>query len=211
MQASGIQPAGPVDRIQGAARLALATGRIERRPGTGPAPPPLSEPAPPSSGARWVSCHARRPGPGLALAGPPPNVDGAQVVGEQRLAFELSPDTRSVTVHRWSASGRRRETPLRLDHLQATDAVWMTSDRYHVLLRRAHEQAWYDLYSLVSGALVGRLERPADVAVVGPRIYYSTADSDGGLVVVATETGSGRTLWRRTVVVPERELGEPIP
>jgi len=211
MQVSGMQPPGPVARAQGLVLLDLGSGRIESRPGPGPAPPPLSEPAPPSSGARWVSCHARRPGPGLVLAGPPPNVDGAQIVGEQRLAFELSPDTRSVIVRRWSASGRRRETPLRLEHGHATDAVWMTSDRRHVLLRRAYEQEWYDLYSLASGALVGSLKRPADVAVVDRRVYFTTAGDDGGLVVAATETGSGRMLWRRTLLEPEGEPGEPIP
>jgi len=47
--------------------------------------------------------------------------------------------------------------------------------------------------------------------VVGRRIYFTTTGDGGGLVLVAAETGSGRTLWRRTVLEPEGEIGEPIP
>jgi hypothetical protein len=100
---------------------------------------------------------------------------------------------------------------LRLEHGHATDAVWATIDRRHVLLRRAYAQPWYDLYSLDTGAPIGRLERPVDVAVVGPRVYWTTRKTDGGLELVATEAASGRTLWRRTVREPERHTGSPIP
>jgi len=58
---------------------------------------------------------------------------------------------------------------------------------------------------------MGRLERPVDVAVVGPRAYWTTRKIDGGLELVATESASGRTLWRRTVREPERHTGVPIP
>ncbi len=211
MQVSGIPLPGPLARTEGVARLDLGSGRIERPTGTVPAPPPLSEPLPPAPGVRWVSCHARRPGPGLVLGGPPSNVDGAQLVDGRRLAFEMSSDAQTVIVHRWSGPGGRRETSLRLEHRRATDAVWMTSDRHHVLLRRANEQGWYELYSLESGALVGSLEGPVDVAVVGGRVFFTTRGDDGRLDFVATASGSRRPLWRRTLLEPERDLGEPIP
>jgi hypothetical protein len=91
----------------------------------------------------------------------------------------------AVIAHRWSAPGGKREPPLRLEHGHATDAVWATIDRRHVLLRRAYAQPWYDLYSLDTGAPMGRLERPVDVAVVGARVYWTTRKTDGGLELVA--------------------------
>ena len=74
---------------------------------------------------------------------------------------------------------------MRLEHGHATDAVWATIDRRHVLLRRAYAQPWYDLYSLDTGAPMGRLDRPVDVAVVGARVYWTTRKTDGGLELVA--------------------------
>lgn len=147
----------------------------------------------------------------IVLGGPPANVEGALVAGSRRFVFELSPDAKTVVVHRWCAPGGRREPPLRLDHGHATDAVWATIDRRHVLLRRAHAQTWYDLYSLETGEPVTSLERPVDVAVIGPRLYRTTHKTDGGLELVATRADSGRSLWRRTVREPERRLGSPIP
>jgi len=138
-------------------------------------------------------------------------VGGALIVGDRRLAFELSQDNKVVIVHRWRVPGGGRERSLRLEHGHATDAVWVTTDRRHVLLRRADEQSWYDLYSLETGAPIGKLERPVEVAVLGPRVYWTTLEPAGNLDLVATEEGSDRVLWRRTVVKPERNLGPPIP
>ena len=205
--------AGPsiVDRVQGVARVDLDSGRVDLSPGPGPAPPPLSEAMLPAPGVRFVAVHARAPDATLMLAGPPANVAGALVVGDRRLAFELSADSRVIVVHRWSAPGGEREPPLRLDHGQATDAVWATIDRRHVLLRRAHDQRWYDLYSLETGRAILSLERPADVAVVGPRVYWTSLGTKGELVLTATAPTSGRRLWRRIVRNPDPPPGPPIP
>jgi len=211
MQAYGFRPADAVGQAQGMARIALGSGRVSLKPGAGPPPPPLSEPAPPMPGARLVAVHARAPGSRLALGGPPADVAGALIVGDLRLAFELSPDTKVVIVHRWRVPGDGRERSLRLEHGHATDAVWATTDRRHVLLRRVYEQPWYDLFSLETGAPIGSLERPVEVAVLGPRVYWTTLEPAGDLVVVASEAGSDRVLWRRTVLRPERHLEPPIP
>src|SRR6266850_1261396 len=208
---SGFVAPGVVGRIQGLAQVSLDSGRVDRRPGAVPSPPPISEPMPPMAGVHLVSVHARASDANLVLGGPPANVVGALVVGGRRIAFELSPDAKTVIVHRWSASGGARQTPLRLEHGQATDAVWATLDRRHVLLRRAYEQQSYDLYSLETGASIGRLERPVDAAVIGPRVYWTTLEPSGKLVLMATDAESGRRLWRRTVLVPDRRPAEPIP
>ncbi len=210
-QVSGFAGPSVVDRVQGVARVDLDSGRVDLTPGPGPAPPPLSEAMPPVPGVRFVAAHARAPGATLMLAGPPANVDGALVVGDRRLAFELSADARVVVVHRWSAPGGGREPPLRLDHGQATDAVWATIDRRHVLLRRANDQRWHDLYSLETGTAILSLERPADVAVVGPRVYWTSLGTKGELVLTATAPTSGRRLWRRIVRNPDPPPGPPIP
>jgi hypothetical protein len=207
----GFRLPGVVGQVQGVARIGLDSGRVDLSSGPGPAPPPLSEPVAPMPGVRLVAVHARAPDAKLVLGGPPPNIDGALIVGDRRYAFELSPDATTVVVHRWRASGSGREPPLRLMHGQATDVVWVTVDRSHVLLRRANEQRWYDLYSLETGAPIGRLEHPADVAVVGPRIYWTTLETAGELVLSATDAVSGLTLWRRTVRDPDRGPSEPIP
>jgi len=208
---SGFEGPGVVGQFQGVAQIALDSGRVDRRPGPAPSPPPISEPMPPMAGVRLVSVHARASDASLVLGGPPANVEGALIVGDLRIAFELSPDAKTVVVHRWSASGGGRQAPLRLEHGQATDAVWATLDRRHVLLRRAYEQQSYDLYSLETGASIGRLERPVDATVIGPRVYWTTPDTRGNLVLMATDAGSGRRLWRRTVLAPDRRPLEPIP
>ena len=208
---SGFQAPGVVGRVQGAGQISLDSGRVDRRPGPWPSPPPLSEPMSPVPGTRLVAVHARAPDSTLVMGGPPANVEGALVSGDRRFAFEMSGDTKAVIVHRWSAHGGGRRTTLRLEHGQATDAVWATLDRQHVLLRRAYEQQRYDLYSLETGKPAGSLERPVDAAVIGPRIYWTTIESEGALVLTATEAASGRALWRRTVLEPDRGITEPIP
>ena len=208
---SGFEAPGVVGRVQGVARISLDSGRVERLPGPLPASPLISEPMSPIAGVRLVSVHARATDASLVLGGPPANVEGALIAGDLRIAFELSPDSKTVIVHRWSASGGARQTALRLEHGQATDAVWATLDRRHVLLRRAYEQQSYDLYSLETGASIGSLERPVDAAVIGPRVYWTTLEPRGNPVLMATDAESGRRLWRRTVLVPDRRPAEPIP
>ena len=179
-----------------------------------------------------MGVHARAPGSRLALGGPPADVAGALIVGDLRLAFELSPDTKVVIVHRWRVPGDGRERSLRLEHGHATDAVWATTDRRHVLLRRVYEQPWYDLFSLETGAPIGSLERPVEVAVLGPRVYWTTLEPAGDLVVVASEAshalacrvseinvlanpGKGVTVIKLAdddkLLRPERHLEPPIP
>jgi len=210
-QVAGFPAPSVVDQVEGVALVSLDSGRVDLRSGPGPPPPLLSEPAPPMPGVRFVSVHARAADATIVLGGPPANVDHVLIVGDRRFAFELSRDTTTVIVHCWSAHGGAREAPLRLDHGQATDAVWVTLDRRHVLLRRADEQRWYDLYSLETGKSKGKLERPADVAVVGSRVYWTALDRKGRLVLVATDAESGRRLWRRTVRDAEGPLPDPIP
>ena len=210
-QAYGFRRPGVVDQVQGAVRLALGSGRVALRVGPGAAPPPISGPAPQVPGARLVSVHARRADARIVLGGPPANVDGALLDGSRRSVFELSPDSRAIIVHRFDEPGVRRLPPLRLEHGHPTDAVWATLDRRHVLLRRADEQRTHDLYSLQTGALLGTLETPVDVAVVGRRICWTTRAADGGLEFRATDAASGQTVWRRTVMEPEKDPGLPIP
>jgi hypothetical protein len=62
-----------------------------------------------------------------------------------------------------------------------------------------------------AGAPIGSLERPVEVAVLGPRVYWTTVEPAGDLVVLASERGSDRVLWRRTVLRPERHPEPPIP
>jgi hypothetical protein len=208
---SGFQAPGVVGRAEGAVQISLDSGRVDRRPGAGPSPPPIAEPMSSQPGARLVAVHARAPDATLMMGGPPANVEGALVVGERRFAFEMSRDSKVVIVDRWIAPRGGRRTQLRLDHGHATDAVWATLDRGHVLLRRAYEQQWYDLYSLETGTLKGSLERPVDVAVIGPRVYWTTLATEGALALLATDAASGRILWRRTVMEPDRRVTEPIP
>jgi len=207
----GIRPPGVDDRVEGTAWINLDSGHADPRPGPGPPAASLFDPQAALPGVRFISAHARVPDARLMLGGPPPNVDGALVVGDRRFGFEMSPDAKVVTVHRWSASGRGDDQPLRLEHGQTTDAVWVTLDRLHLLLRRATHQRWYDLYALDSGALIGAIEAPADVAVAGHRIFWTALDRKGRLVLHATETESGRIVWRRAVRDPDPLPGAPIP
>jgi len=210
-QVSGFAGPGVVDQAQGVVRVALDSGRVEVRGGAGASPPPISGPAPPIRGARLVSVHARRADATIVLGGPPPNVDGALLDGNGRAVFELSPDARTVIVHRFAGPGNRRLPATPLEHGHRTDAVWATLDRRHVLLRRADDQRWYDLYSIETGALVGALENPVDVAVAGRRICWTAGAAGGGLELRATDVTSGRIVWRRTVLEPEGDPGPPIP
>jgi len=210
-QAYGFQRPGVVDQVQGVVRVALDSGRIALRVGSGEPPPPISGPAPPVPGARLVSVHARRADATIVLGGPPANVDGALLDGSRRSVFELSPDSRTVIVHRFDERGRRRLSPVRLEHGHATDAVWATLDRRHVLLRRADDQRSYDLYSLETGASLVTLESPVDVAVVGRSICWTARAGDGGLELRTTDVASGRIVWRRTVREAEGDPGPPIP
>jgi hypothetical protein len=138
-QAFGFRPPGVVEQIQGVACVALDSGRVALRPGPGSSPPPISGPAPPIPGARLVSVHARRADATIVLGGPPANVDGALLDGSRRSIFELSPDSRTVIVHRFVEPGGSRLPPIRLEHGHRTDAIWATLDRRHVLLRRADD------------------------------------------------------------------------
>jgi hypothetical protein len=208
---SGFAAPGVIAQVQGAVTVRLDSGRVEADPGSVPPQPPLPERVPPIPGVRFVSVHARTPDATLVMVGPPPNIAGPPAAGNRRFAFEVSQDTKVVIVHRWSAPGDDGEPPLRLEHGQATDTIWATLDRGHVLLRRAYEQRWYDLYSLETGKPTGRLERPADVAVVGPRIFWTTCETSGRLALNVTDVGSGRRLWRRIVRGPDPPLGPPIP
>jgi hypothetical protein len=200
----------PIGREQGVVRVALASGRVDVRPGATPPAQPVSEPFARPAGARFVSVHARAADALPVMGGPPPQVEGALVAGDRRLAFEMSPDGMTVTAHRWTlAGGLRDDSPLRLEHGRTTDAVWVTLDRHHVLLRRAHEQSRCDLYSLDTGAALGSLEKPVDVAVIGRRVFWTTLTGAGDIALTATD--SGRDLWRRIVLRPDRRVTEPIP
>lgn len=210
-QVSGFAAPGVIGRVQGAARIGIESGRIDQLPGPGP----------PAATAH----RARGAAGGCALPGRPcpcPRRDARPwraAAQRRRRAGRRGPEIRlrdgsgRQDGHRPSLEhvGGIRETPLRLEHGQATDAVWVTLDRRHVLLGRAYEQRWYDLYSLETGEPKGRLEHPADVAVVGPRIFWTTLESSGSLAFIATDAASGRTLWRRTVRDPEGPPGPPIP
>jgi len=79
-----------------------------------------------------------------------------------------------------------------------------------VALRRAHEQTSCDIYSLASGARIATLERPVDIAVIGRRLLWTSRSGNEELALVATEAGTGRTLWRRAVwrAAPP---GRPVP
>lgn len=208
---SGFQGAVVADRAEGSARIDLELGRVDRRPGPAATEPPLFEPVPPLPGVRLIQVHARALDAMLVFGGPPPGDSGALIVGDRRLAFELSADATTLIVHRWAAAGAGRDEPLRLDHGQATDAVWVTLDRRHVLLRRAYDQSRYDLFSLESGAALGWLDRPADVAVYGGRVFWTTLEAKGSLRLHAGDPATGRSRWKRTVRPPEGPLGPPIP
>ena len=210
-QVSGMAGPGAAAQVEGVALVALDSGRIAGQIGP-PSPPPLvSEPAPPMAGVRFVALHARPADARIVLGGPPANAGTALIAGERRMAFELSRDAKTVLVHRWSYAGGSREPVLRLEHGQPTDAVWVTLDRRHVLLRRASDQRFYDLYSLDSAKSEGKLEAPVDVAVVGQRVYWTTRESKGRLVLAASNLEAGRKLWRHTVRRAEGPPGEPIP
>lgn len=210
-QVSGMAGPGVAAQVEGVALVALDSGRVTGQIGP-PSPPPIvSESAPPTAGVRFVALHARPADTAVVLGGPPPNEGTALVSGDRRIAFELSRDTRTVMVHRWSYGGGAREPVLRLEHGQPTDAVWVTLDRRHVLLRRASDQSVYDLYSLDSGKAEGKLEGPVDVAVVGQRVYWTTRESKGRLVLVASTLDGGRKMWHHTVRNAEGPPGEPIP
>jgi hypothetical protein len=89
--------------------------------------------------------------------------------------------------------------------------VWATLERRHVLLRRSDDQQSYDLFSLETGAPLGTIERPVDVAVVGRRICWTSHAADGGLEFRATDVASGKIVWRRIVREAEGDPGPPIP
>ncbi len=210
-QVAGFPVPDVVGRVEGMARVSLESGRVDPLPSPGPPPEPLSEPMAPMPGVRLVAAHARAAGATPALGGPPANVEGALVAGDSRFAFELSPDTKSVVVHRWRDAAAGDERSLRIEHEQATDAIWVTLDRRHVLLRRAYDQRRYDLFSLETGAPFGSLHGPMVVAVLGPRVYWTALGTGGSLVLTATEAVSGRRLWSRIVRHPDPPPGAPIP
>lgn len=210
-QVFGFAEPGVIDQAQGVVKVVLESGRVALRSGPGSAPAAISGPAPPIPGARLVSVHARRADATIAPGGPPAHVDGALLDGSRRSVFELSPDNRTVIVHRFVGPGDRGLPPLRLEHGHPTDAVWVTLDRHHVLLRRSDDQKSYDLYSLESGALLARLESPVDAAVVGRRICWTARAAGGGLELRASDAATGRNVWSRTVMEPEGDPGPPIP
>ena len=208
---SGFQGAVVADRAEGGVRVDLESGRVDRRPGPAAPEPPLFEAAPPLPGARFIQVHARALDAMLVFGGPPPGDSGALVVGDRRVAFEFGPDTTTLIVHRWTSPAGGRDEPLRLEHGQATDAVWVTLDRRHALLRRAYDQSRYDLFSLETGGALGRLDRPADVAVYAGRVFWTTLEAKGRLVLHAGDAATGRSRWQRIVRPPEGPPGPPIP
>ena len=214
LRVTGMAPGGPVAEARGLARIDLDSGRVEKDPGPAPPEPALSEPAPAlPDAARRVDAHARRPDTTIVMGGPPPQAVGSLIAGDTRLAFALSADARVVSVFRWPAGARPKASPLRIDHGLPTDAVWVTLDRRHVLLRRAMDQEWHDLYALDGGRKLASLRRPLDVAVLGSRIFWTTADRGGSVILVAGKPESARPLWRRTVRKAEaaHESEPPIP
>lgn len=92
-----------------------------------------------------------------------------------------------------------------------TDAIWATLDRHHVALRRARDQRLVDVHSLATGARLATLERPVDIAVLGDRVLWTTLSGNEELRLVATEAGTGRAVWTRTVWRAPPPSGPPIP
>jgi hypothetical protein len=211
MRAYGSRPAEPVDQVAGAAELLLDSGRVLRADAGRFDPPPLTRPAPPAVGARWLAAHARRADATLMLGGPPANAEGLLVQGDTLLGFRFAEDATVVLAQRFSAAAAPLGAPLRLDHGVPTDAVWVTLDRNHVLLRRAQDQVRYDLFDLTTGAPVDRLERPVDVAVVGDHLLFTSWRDDGRLVLESRRPGARRRDWRRVVRLPDPPPGPPIP
>ncbi len=211
LRAHGSRPAEPIDEVAGAADLLLDSGRVVRADAGRFDRPPLTRPAPPAVGARWLAVHARRADATLMLGGPPANAEGFLVQGDTLLGFRFAEDAKVVLAQRFSAAADPLGAPLRLDHGVTTDAVWVTLDRNHLLLRRAQDQARYDLFDLATGAAIDLLERPVDVAVVGDHLLFTSWRDDGRLVLEARRPGARRRDWRRVVRLPDPPPGPPIP
>jgi hypothetical protein len=208
--ALGIPPGRRIDgEALGVLRLDLASGREERRAGGRLPRPDLVVPPPAGARARFQRFHARPADATIVLGGPPPDVDGALVAGDLRLGFARTLDGRGVSVTRWSAASGAEEAPLLIP--AETDAVWATLDRRHVALRRARDQRLVDVHSLATGERLATLERPVDIAVVGGRVLWTTRSGNEELRLVATEPGTGRTAWTRTVWRAPPPSGSPIP
>lgn len=205
---TGIAPPSTGPQATGIIRFELGSGRIEHHPGETLAPFPFVESAP-ARGLQPLRFHARPCGPTLMLGGPPPDVQGALIAGDSRIVFEKAPDGRGVIVRRWRASTGAAEPSVTIA-AAVTDVIWPTLDRRHVALRRAHEQSKCDVYSLASGARIATLVKPVDIAVVGERILWTAYSGRDQMALIASETATGRTLWRRTVW-HDTPPGEPIP
>jgi hypothetical protein len=208
LTALGIPPGRRVDaEVAGVLAVDLGSGRTEHRRGARLARPVLATPPPP--GSRFHRFHARPADATLVLGGPPPDVEGVVVAGDERVGFGRTPDGRGVSVARWNAVTGARDPPLAIP--ADADAVWPTLDRRHVALRRARDQRLVDVHSLATGERIATLERPADIAVIGGRILWTTGSGQAELRLVSTEARSGRTLWTRTVWRAPPSSGEPIP
>ena len=212
MRAYGSRPPEAIDEVAGAAEVILDSGRVLRAAAARFDRPPLAQPVPPAVGARWLAVHARRADATLMLGGPPANAEGLLVEGDDSLVgFRFAEDATVVLAQRFSAAAAPLGAPLRLDHGVQTDALWLTLDRNHLLLRRAQDQARYDLYDLATGAPVDLLERPVDVAVVGDHLLFTSWRDDGRLVLESRRPGARHRDWRRVVRLPDPPPGPPIP
>jgi hypothetical protein len=204
--ATGIAPPAAGPQAKGILRLDLSSGSSEHLPGETLRALPFVEPAP-SRGYQPVRFHARAAGPELMFGGPPPDVQGALVAGDQRVVFERA-NGRSVRVRRWRASTGAEDPSIEI--AGGIDAIWPTLDRDHVAMRRASQQSMCDLYSLANGVRIATLVRPIDIAVIAGRILWTTPSGRDKIALIATEATTGRTLWRRTVW-RDTPAGEPIP
>ena len=205
--ALGIAPQSPGPEAAGVIRFDLASGSVEHRAGERLAPDPFFEPAH-DPGMHPLRFHARAASPAIMRGGPPPDVEGVLVVADSRVVFEPAPGGQGVLVRRRRASSADEAAPLVL--ATVTDAIWPTLDRHHVALRRAYQQSRYDLYSLEDGARVTTLVQPIDIAVIGRRLLWTTRSRGDEVALIASDTVTGRMLWRR-VVWRDAPAGEPIP
>jgi hypothetical protein len=204
----GIPPGrGDVQAAAGVMRFDLRSGHAELRPGESLGRAAFVEPAPASAPA-LLRFHARAADAALMLGGPPPDVTGVLVAGDSRFGFERPSRGNGIVVRRWNPATGEESAPLEIG--ADIDAIWPTLDRRHVALRRAHDQWRFDVYTLGTGARVATLAGPVDIAVIGGRVLWTTHTDRQGLTLVATEPGSGRTLWRR-LVWREPPRGEPVP
>lgn len=68
-----------------------------------------------------------------------------------------------------------------------------------------------DVHSLASGERLATLQRTVDIAVVGGRVLGTTLSGNEELRLVATQPGTGRTAWTRTVWRAPPPSGPPVP